>query len=446
MILVAASLLLATTTTPWDMHSYSWSAVPDDCRHITPFLWFTKDSDPAKIAADSLKKPPGHRVLFSWDMHAGLLSDPGDHCRTADGHDTAFQGVWPEKGIEATRVKFDDFFRKFKAAGGQMDLLILDSEGNFSNWVIGGMDKKDYWLAIQNDPRFADLSKTLGFTDLLTVANFFSGRNYLKWNAVTSGIVDNALNRAVFLPARKYFPAVRGSNYGSCCMTEKDAVPDLNGHMQWTETTPPGTYQAPSFYTWIGQLKDRQLDGKHPFGQSPFAGLLLTLNGMRANARSSTMPITPWVAWQRYAGDGPGAPPSTVANTPFYREMIYHLALSGSVHILFWNPHPWAAGQDPETMSTARDERLLDGLLDQLTSALAGADRQCLTLSPIPWDATYIATAMRIDKRVLWRFTFAPGTEKVSATLDGKPVTIAPEPGEVGAWYSHPSGKRLSLL
>jgi hypothetical protein len=446
MVLALSSLLFALApAASWDMHSYSWSTVPAECRHITPFLWFTKDSDPAKIASESLKRPAGHRVLFSWDMHGDLLSNPGDRCRTADGQDTKFQGVWPEKGLEAVRVRFDDFFRHFKDAGGQMDLLILDFEGNFSNWAIGGVENKDHWLAIQNDPRFPALATTLGFEELLTVANFFSGRSYLKWNAVMAGVADDALNRAVFLPARKYFPGLRGSNYGSCVMTEKNAVPDLNGHMQWTETVPMGTYQAPSFYTWIGQLAGRQLDGKKPFGQSPFAGLLLTLNTMRAVCRSSPMPVTPWVAWQRYAGDGPGCPPATVANTPYYREMVLHLALTGSVHILFWNPHPWLPSQDPATMSLPRDEQLLDGILDQLTKALAGNEREALTLSPIPWDATVIATALRIDKRVLWRFTFAPEAHGVTATLDGRKLTIAPEPGEVGAWFSHPAAKRLVL-
>jgi len=436
LVVLAVGTGLAAEHAPGRLHAFSWSAVPADCRHITPTVWIKKDSDPVEIAKLSLERPEGHRALFSWDLHHGLLDNPDDRCRTAAGELAPHLGVWPEHGVEAVRARFDDFFRRFKDAGGQADLMILDFEGGFSNWHMDSKTREERCLAIQNDPRFPGLAKKLGFSDMRTVANFRSGRNYLKWNAVTAGLVDDALNRAVFAPVRKHFPAIECSNYGSYVTTEPNAYPDLHGHNQWRDGIPMGTHQSRSFYTSIGQLAAVKLDGMNPFGQSPFAGLLLSINGLRAMMRSSAVPIQPWIAWQRYMGE-PGRP-STVGNTPYYRELVIHLALHGVEEFLFWNPHPWRKDQRPESLSMPKDEKLLDDILTDLNQRLSIAGRKPVTTEAIAWDTRVIASGLQVADRVVWRFTFSPEARELKATLDGQPVTIGPADGEVGTWFSHP--------
>lgn len=421
--------LLAVAAPP--VRCLSWDAPPADCRHITRFVWFSKSSRPADVAAESLQRPEGARALFSWDLHRDILEHPDDVCRTADGQPTKFRGVWPERGVAANRQRFTSFFRAFKAAGGRMDTFILDFEGGYSSWTLGGADKLDHYLALQHDPRFAQLAPRLGFDDLSRVARWAGGRAYLKWNAVMAGVVDAALQRAIFEPAAAEFPGLLGSNYGSVAMTEANAVPDLNGHPQWAETEPMGTHQAPSLYGWIGQLGDRQLDGQRPFGRSPFAGLLLSLNTLRACQRSSTKPLMPWIAWRRYAGDGPQSPPATMANTPYYRELVLHLGLAGCETILLWNPHPWSKAQDPETLSLPRDERLLDGVLDDLNQRLAATRRTPLTTAALPWDSRVLVSGLRLDDRTLWRATVAQGFK---LSVDGRSVPM--DEGGVGAWHT----------
>jgi hypothetical protein len=434
-------------TSPQDdpYYAFTWSPVPEECRRLTHMVWFRKDSDPAEVAEDSLTRPVGRRALFSWDMHRELLRNPEDVCRTAAGEPTTFQGVWPEKGIEAVAALFDDFFRRFKEAGGEADWLIIDFEDNYSNWVLGGADKIEHWRAIQNDPRSAGLAQKLGFADLTTVADWRGKRDYLKWNAVMAGVVSDAVHRALFEPARKHFPGLRCSNYGADATNEQNVVPDLNGHLQWSEGRPPGTHQAPSFYTWINQLANVKLDGKEPFAATPFNGLLLSVNGIRAMRRSSDMPLQPWVAWARYKGDGPGLPPATCGETPYYNELVYHLGLSGIDGFLFWNPHPWAQGQDPKTMSMPDDERLLDRLLGELHDRVGRPRGEALAPIALPWDAPVVATGMRAGNEVLWRITFRPDTESLPATLGGEAVTLKPEAGGVGMWLRHDAGKRLVI-
>lgn len=447
LVLLSSALPLWAQTAASTFHAYSWAVVPEDCRHITPFVWFNAKSQPAEVAAASLKLPPGRRAVFSWDMHRAILDNPADVCRTADGQPTTQPGIWPEHGVAETRAKIGAFMQAFKAAGGQLDWFILDYEGGYSNWHMGSTASKDRWLAIQNDPRFAPLAEKLGFSDLMLVCEWWKGAGkYLRWNAVTAGLIGAALRDGVWAPVREQFPQARASNYGDSIASEANAVPDLNGHMQWSDPPVMGTHQAPSYYTWIGQLGDRKLAGDQPFGRTPFAGLLLSLNTQRALQRSSEVPITPWVAWQRYTGDGPKAPPATCANTPYYRELVLHLALSGSTTFLLWNPHPWAANQDPESLSTARDERLLDGILAELEQRVPGADREPLTTEALPWDTKVIATALRVAKQVTWRITVPPGVKAITAKLDGKPLTLLIPDNEPGVWFTHPAGRKLTDL
>lgn len=437
--------LSAGSAPPSAIHAYSWSPVPPECRHITPFVWIRNDSDPAAVAREALALPPGRRALFSWDLHRGLLTDTNDRCRGADGRLTPHMGIWPEHGTEAVRARFDNFFRRFREAGGVADLLILDFEGGYSNWHIGGLKSRDRWLAIQGDPRFAALERRLGFGDLLSVAEFSRGTNYQTWNAVVAGLLDASLNRAVFAPARAWFPAIRCSNYGSVIVTGENAGPDLNGHREWRLGGPVGTHVSRSFYGSIGQLAARKLDGVQPLGQSPFAGLLYSVNRLRDMARSSTLPMHPWLAWQRYAGDGPGKPVAAIGGSPYYRELAIHLALHGATEFLFWNPHPAPTARDPAPLSQPEDEILLDGILDDLNRRLGPGPRKPLTLQPVAWNARVVASGLRVGDRVTWRFTFAPGAEPCEAMLDGKPVRLEPAAGEVGAWFTHAASQQLVL-
>ena len=436
--------ILSLTQAAPEIHAYAWSPIPEDCRHITRFVWFNKSSQPADVAAETRTKPEGRRALFSWDMHRDLLTNPEDVCRTADGQPTEFRGVWPEHGIATNQERFTQFFHAFKEAGGQMDWFVLDFEGGYSNWHLGGGEAKEpMWRAIQNDPRFPDLAKKLGFDDLMTVCYWPGKSNYLKWNAVMGGVIDAALQQAIFEPAATLFPGLHGSNYGGEQIDQDQAVPDLNGHRQWRETELMGTHNAPSLYTTIGQLGDRMLDGEQPYGRTPLAGLRLALNRVRAIQRCSDKPISPWIAWQRYAGDGENRPPATVGKTPYYQELVYHLALAGCDTFLFWNPHPWRDNQDPESLSTAKDEHLLDDLLDDLNQRLAGETRECVTTEAVRWNAMILATGLRVDDHIVWRITVPEGTTEVHATVAGKEVTI-PVDG-VGAWYRTAAGQPLKL-
>ncbi|MCC7491343.1 MAG: hypothetical protein IT204_03305 [Fimbriimonadaceae bacterium] len=442
--LLAAPPLLAGSADR--LHAYCWSAPPADCTNLTHLVWFNAKSDPAAVAADSLTRPNGRRAVFSWDLHRELFHHPADLCRTPDGQPTTQRGVWPEQGTATVRAKFTAFFGAFRAAGGQADYFILDSEDGYSNWSIGGETAAARWQAIQADPRFAALAVKLGFSDLSTVARWSGRRDYLKWNAVLAGECDAALQAAVFEPARACFPNLQSSNYGSLTLTEANAVPDLNGHWQWSESPGCGTHASHSFYGTIGQLAGRTLSGGQPYGRTAFGAFRLAVNWLRAMRRSSDRPVMPWLAWQRYAGDDPNNPQVAFANTSYWDELVYHLVLGDCDTLLFWNPHPWRADQPADSLSTARDEQRLDKLLAGMRTTLAGGPWVAPTLQPVPWDSPLVASALRVGPRVVWRITVPTAPAVLTARLDGHPVRLTVPAGACGVWYEHPAGGKLTDL
>lgn len=180
--------------------AYAWSK-SGTFDNIVPFYWIKASAlDPAnaKAAADGM--PEGHRVLFSWDVHRPMTDEREDYCRAGNGTLTDQPGIWWDKGAEKVARKFDSFFAQYKALGGKVNAFVLDQEAGLSNWHLG--NKHDRWLAIQNDPRFPEIAKQLGFTDLLTVCDWSKQKgqareNQLKWNALQQKRVAAYVNRSV---------------------------------------------------------------------------------------------------------------------------------------------------------------------------------------------------------------------------------------------------------
>jgi hypothetical protein len=394
--------------------AFSWSKVPADCHWITPMVWVSKTSDPVALVAESLTQPPGRAAIFIWDLERDLLSDPQDVCRTLDGQPTEFLGVWPEHGTQVARERVETFFTAFQKAGGRCDYLILDYEGGYSNWHMT-QKRAERLAAIAADPRSADLRREMGTDDLAKIADL-STKLYLKWNALTGTIKDRALDEAVFGPVRRLYPAAKCSNYGSFIMSPQNIVPETNGHLAWSDSF-CGTHQSRSFYGTIGQLQGRVLAGDRPYGNAPFDVLRYHLNTLRAILRSSDAPFQPWISHKAFVE-------GQFRDNDYYQELLYHLALSGVTDVLYWNPGTWRKDQDPAGWRTDEQDRLVNQCLADLNARFGDAPRTCVTLQPMAWDSTLIATGMKVGARYLWRVTVPPGIPAVrvkgeARTLDG---------------------------
>jgi hypothetical protein len=405
------------------IRAFCWSSPPTDCTLLTKMIWVRKGTTPEAAARQSLSKPTGSAAVFLLEMVRDLPKYQQDRCRTPGGQPTRFAGPWMDHGIKAMRARTESFFTRYKAAGGRMDLLVLDYEEGFTMWHL----KPDHLRAIWNDPRFQPIAQAYGLGDIQKVTDWRHHDDYLTWNAVAHRMLSDALNRCLFDPAATFYPEAKSTNYGGFELSKELAVPDSNGHLQYT-LTHCGTHGSAPFYGQIGSLKHKRLGGNKAFGTSPFAAVLWSTNRIRAIRRSSDTLFYPWVSYKKF-------PLSVLRDNPYYEEMIYHLALSGVDGFLYWNPRVWKAGRDGADNG---QDRLLDRCLGEVNEMTGGGGLECVSLEPISWTAKVVATGQRVTGGgTVWRITVQPGVRRVRVLPDG-PVIDLDE--EVGAWYPAPPG------
>jgi len=376
------------------------------------------------------------------DVLHGFIDHPLDRCRTAEGRPTPYDGVWLQRGPAQVRAGLERFFGAFKAARGELDVLVLDYEAGY-HWNRVRHFGAPWRTAVQADPRFPALAEELGFHDLGRIR--WGNDEARQWDSVMRARVDRALEAAVFTPARKYFPHVAASNYGSYALKRQEATPNWAGLREYYETPGFGTHDSRQFYTWVPRTRPVRLDAGHTLKNAAFTGLLLDVNRLRAMKRSTRKPIHPWIAafsWMET--EDPGRKPA-VSNTPYYDELVYHLALHGIETYIYWNVRVWEEGQNPVHFSKPSDDRRLDHLLAELNERLRGRRRAVLDPSPVDWQAPVIATGMRVDDRVVWRLTFRENVERIRVVVDGEPVEVRREADRAGVWLEHRGDQRLSV-
>jgi hypothetical protein len=211
-------------------------------------LYWVGRNVPAGVAArTTARMSPGTRVLILLDLVGDVLQHPSDVCLTADGQRTRDQGVWPAHGTREVAGRVDAYFGGIAAAGGAVDMVVLDLEDGYSSW--GWAMTEARLAAVGADPRFPELAERLGFADArLALPDRGRAGEHLRWNAVMAAVVSTALDRAAYDPLRRHFPRAGMCNFDNVAMARERVVPDLNGHPQYTLGDPPGTHQSPAYY------------------------------------------------------------------------------------------------------------------------------------------------------------------------------------------------------
>jgi hypothetical protein len=369
--------------------------------------------------------PSGHRVLFSWDLHDGLAKHPEDNCRDAEGNLTDHRSIWWDHGVAEVAQRFDDFFRRYREAGGEVDALILDFEEGLSNWSLR-RDTERY-RAIMADPRFQPVAARLGFRDLMPVMDWQTRggqeREYYRiWNALMEERAAEYVRQAIYQPVRKYFPNVKMSNWESFYNAPLYACPDQNGyqHSRYSMGRHVGTHQSANLYCRLGSVRGSVLPGgTEPYSAGPFEAFRLSVNCMRSMVLSSNAPVWPWISYKRFKE-------SWVRETDLYQELIFHARLCGPDQFLYWNPRPNRPGQNSPEQADEAQDRLLSDCLHQLDKLVGAADRRTLIENLAGWYDNYVLTGLRVDGRSVWRFTpkLAPNQKREEMLRNKSPATF----------------------
>jgi hypothetical protein len=179
-------------------------------------------------------------------------------------------GIWLDHAGWRVGNQSAKFFAAYKAAGGELDEIVLDTEiGPFLTWGVA--DNFDHtkpgakecaiarWTAIQNDPRFPPvlaellrrgfvagdqtdphyLAKAMTFEKVETADKPLTNRNV--FNALAFEREVAFWEVAIFKAAKQHFPHVRGSNWLYQKWTSEYCIPDPESNMGCRT---PGHYGA----------------------------------------------------------------------------------------------------------------------------------------------------------------------------------------------------------
>ncbi len=401
---------------------WAWCGATPDKRltNLLPIL-YVRNRDyghPAAMARASQQLPSGRAAIFLWNAAPNLLSSPQDTCRTPEDQPTKFPSPWLSVGAAKIQERMATFFRRYKAAGGKLNFLVLDYEAGLTSWELTLPVVK----AIERDPRCTELTARLGFSYLSSI--FFAGPNRRQWNLQMGQRVAKALNTGFFQPARMVFPAVEGSNFNGIDMRAPYIVPDLNDHFQPCACV-VGNCQSPALYGEIGGLAYASPGGR-PYGQTPFAVLRYEVLYLQGVEHSSTLPVVPWVAYRHYGKMG-----------EYYKELIYQSVLRGVNHFLYFNPRQ-------KDGATFGDDQYLNNLLAVLKNRLGSNPGAPVTTRLVNWNSRLLVAGRHCtDGQIRYRLSVPPGVREVEELPNGRLINMN---ARTGVWLFAGAGKTFRIV
>jgi hypothetical protein len=484
-------------------YAYAWSN--KDTNHfnnLIPIYWIASynlsSQDPQKIKSQTEQMPEGNRVIASWDIHRTLDENTEDRCRTSTNELTQYSCPWWDNGAQEVAGKFNTLFENYKNAGGKIDFFILDYEqitGGICihNWCIGAYPSasaQNNYLAIQNDPRFPQMSNVLGFNNLLNVWHWQTIQSnpnavpyYIIWNRYADKLASTYINQATYNVIKSHFPNVKGSDWAYHYHKLKYPLVNLHGHnlsycsqgLYCGEGTHVGSHQspAPQIHGFGFELDSKKLDGINNYVRTPFNMMRFSVNVMKISRLSnSNVPLAPWFSSRSWQGDNIQL--KYLVNDDFYQEAIMHSLLSGATNILYWNPKNSFPGGAENGISYIEDNQILSNTLKEFDSLAGFNNKQSLIndnennnyyeINEITWwGDDYVLTGMRAENRRIWRFTPSQTTNLVpliennlTLTLQTSQKTIVFPQGRVwrpsnpassrGLWIVQPSSADLPTI
>ena len=380
-----------------------------------------------------------------------------------------FSGPWWAGQVADVKTRWLAFLRAFKAGGGRLDEVILDTERSLSLEFVrlqpksaGALDCARLRLAaIQRDRRFPALKSLLvtggfmfgdeandreflwravGPSAAEAYTNKTQQRNGDVWNQIMGAQAARDFNESIAAPAQAVFGKnVSISDYGYFLCRAHQGFPDMYGNrgcgMPGTvssvigggvqgvlvgNTQAPVCYQDFALYSavyFLGGPRPGLAHGlNETFGVEQYPRTTFnvfrvdTFVARRAAAVAGT-PFHPWVGYSRM-GAGPHWPNGygLTNGSGYYAETWFHHALAGSAStFLFYNTLSYQLD--------GADNQLLSDVLKELDTMLGCASRRWVRDWPVdrrqPWVDGYVLTGMELggapgDQQGgarVWRFT-----------------------------------------
>jgi hypothetical protein len=454
----------------------SWADVPASAQNIVEMGWIrgngigTHGISPS--ALDTLtevlsKSPDGRRTLHAWRWRNSLLwhknksntGHPDDRTMTPWGELVDIPSPYMHFAMLQYIAEVEVVAQGLIDRGVEVDRIVVDDEN--SGYLSGWHRSAEEIDAIIADPRFRSyywpspdeegVAKTLydmvGDITGADVKNPNTRHHMYRWNAAMDYVFHVQLNEALFSTLRRYFPNIRGSNYSASIVREDEATPDLNGHSQQSMSR-FGTNPSGPFYGRVNQLANFYIDIDDPtnvvkngqgeqLGSSGWVGLLKEINRARSMIRSDSTPIHAWIvdsAWHQSSFN------QNSAYSEYRSDFLFHLALSGAEHFIYWTPFAPGYGVGGNESAQARASRFervlaLDDVVTELNNVAGGHALHPMCTEKLAWNSNFIVScATRTDTTNLWRVT--ANRDVLSMNVNGTTVEFGE--GMRGLWLEVP--------
>jgi hypothetical protein len=353
---------------------------------------------------------------------------------------TQFRGPWMDNGIAAVRSRVQSIMRRLVSLNAPVDGVVLSNETTLHAACFLGRDGS--LAAIQNDPRWPTLARSMGLPALITDMSWGSEK-YFQWTERMAGRFDAAMNQAVYAPIRSFYPNAAVSNYCTGRLTAAFASPDINGHHDRRMTSGFGSHDNFEFYGWLAENRIIKARGTGEVDSSWLA-FRVEMHKIRGMNASSPRPKHAWIAQRSWEGESWG--PVAFAADPLWDELVLQLGMHGVRQFLELSIEDFSVSREQNLALRTQDRSRLDGLLGELNARASGSSSGVLVASQPSWNDRVIATGRRVDDRIVWRFSFAPGIDAIKVRFaDGTHLVLEAEAGRRGAWLEHPASNALVL-
>ena len=370
--------------------------------------------------------------------------------------------VYMDKGVDKLVPWFTEFLTEFKAIGGEMDGVILDTEiVDMNSYYLHNDAQKDPLLynQIVTDPRYATEIRPLleerGFPfwenvtdytpEIYSISRNNTGTKYAEaraiWDRVMRNRIAGYLYDCVCEPLWKFYPNALVSDYQSADRAGWFKFLSDTGDNSFGELTASGgsaqkvgntsnhnVYHcrpSANFY----KDANNNIVYKNPYSyneaiyeKSAFNMTLWEINQFKnIYASTDNKTLSAWLTSYNY-GNKP------LAYSPYTTEVVYHLGML--------NPQPFlgyvVASEVPDVEYYDRLD-VLSQQIAELTRVAGFSDRKVIEV-PANWNDSYLLSGMYANGRNIWRIT--PDTSRVTLAdfkiegtdptfrVDGKTITF----------------------
>ena len=335
--------------------------------------------------------------------------------------------VYLDHGAIQLQDMFSAVLKKMKEIGCPLDGVVIDTEyiGMGSWYLYANTDKnsnnyqknKNIYAQIVADSRYATMIRPLlverGFpfwpnpsgekSEIFSICNVNKGAEYdlarSIWDTCMRIHLNNYANAWCYGPLKAYYPEASLSDYqshDSKSWMKLYGITDDGIALTGGSSIRVGTASSFSYYyarpgaSFFDDHKQYASFNDGEYEASGFNGLLYDINFTRHMFSSTdTKQIAPWITSYMYGSKKP----ASMAYTPYYSELLYHLGM--------FDPEPFLSytyvneyaeeGQKPSFTSPdyLSTQKVMNEIMAELTRVAGFSDRKPIEL-PQYWNAEYV--------------------------------------------------------